>query len=103
MHLQIIRRATLTVGIVAVLALSTGVAPGLIDLAPKALAAELAQRGHDHGDGYHTHGPDGGQHGGQRGGHRQGGQRGHDHGNGSHTHGPDSEQHAHDSEGERQD
>ncbi len=57
MSLNRIRRVSLAIGTAAVLALSTGVVPGLIDLAPRAQAAARAQHGGHSGHTGSGHGP----------------------------------------------
>src|SRR4051794_4871492 len=82
-----IRRAAVTLGAVAALALGTGLIPAADGSAPRAQAAELAQHGGGHQGGSHQGGGaqfNGGQQGGghQGGGHQGGGNMGGGHNGG---------------------
>jgi hypothetical protein len=69
MQLFSIRRAAVTLGAVAALALGTGIVPSMTGHASTAQAAELGQHGGGHGGGGHQ----GGGHGGNNGGGHMGG------------------------------
>jgi hypothetical protein len=73
MQLFSIRRAAVTLGAVAALAIGTGIVPSMTGHASTAQAAELSQ----HGGGHQGGGNQGGHNGGNNGGGHMGGQGGH--------------------------